>query len=67
MNEVTRVGVNQARKKELDKIYKSIYHNLYHGEDYPLLKEKKLKDLPKTPGSGIITHKIYNWAAQRSR
>lgn len=61
MAELTRVGVNQARKKEFDKIYTSIYHNLYHGEDYPLLKEKKLNDLPKTPGSGIITHNIYDW------
>jgi uncharacterized protein len=61
MTELTRLGVNQARKKEFDKIYKSIYHNLYHGADYPLLNEKKLNDLPKTPGSGIITHKIYNW------
>lgn len=61
MAELTRVGVNQARKKEFDNIYKSIYHNFYHGEDYPLLKGKKLSDLPKTPGSGIITHNVYNW------
>ncbi|MCP5049611.1 MAG: radical SAM peptide maturase [bacterium] len=61
MTQMTRVGVNQARKSEFDNIKADTYHNLYHGEDYPLLKEKKLNELPKTPGSGIITHHIYNW------
>jgi len=60
MTEMTRVRVNQARKREFDKMQVSTYHNLYHGEDYPLIKEKKLNDLPRTP-SGIITHDIYNW------
>jgi uncharacterized protein len=61
MTEMTRVGVNKVSKREFEKIYTSAYHNLYHGKDYPLLKAKKLKDLPKTPGSGIISHDIYNW------
>jgi uncharacterized protein len=60
MTELTRVGLNKERKSEFEKIYKGIYQNLYHGEDYSLLQEKKFIDLPKTPGSGIITHYIYN-------
>lgn len=58
---LTRVGVNQARKEDFDTLQVSAYQNLYHGRDYPLLKEKKLEDLPQTPGSGIITHNIYDW------
>ncbi len=61
MTEMTRVGVNKSRKSEFKKIFKDIYNNLYHGEDFSLLNEKKLKDLPKTPGKGLINHNIYNW------
>ncbi|UCH94483.1 MAG: radical SAM peptide maturase [Candidatus Aminicenantes bacterium] len=61
MAEMTCVGVNKARKRAFERIYKSAYHNLYHGEDYTLLKNKKFKDLPKVPGIGIIAHNIYNW------
>lgn len=61
MLEMTRVGVNLERKRAFDMTHKGVYDNLYHGEDYPLLKDKKLTDLPIVPGSKIIAHKIYDW------
>lgn len=64
MLELTRSGVKKGREKDLDEIYSGIYDNLYHGKDYPLLRLKKLKDLPKTVDSGsggIIAHNIHNW------
>lgn len=54
------VGVNQDRQEEFDDLRASIYQNLYYGKDYPLLEEKKLNELPRVPGSGIITHDIYD-------
>jgi uncharacterized protein len=59
MTEMTRVNLNKDRKKEFDTIYKNIYNSLFYGEDYPLLEENKLKELPRIP-SGIIAHNVYN-------
>ena len=69
MTELTRVGVKKEHKKNFDKIYASTYKNLYYGKDYPLLKNKKLTDLPKIPDSGIggiIVHDFYNWLIKDS-
>lgn len=64
MTELTRVNINKDREKEFNQIYKSIYLNLFYGEDYQLLKENKLTELPRIP-NGIISHNIYNWLLKK--
>lgn len=61
MTEMTRVGINEDKRSDFEDMQAKIYESLYHGNDYPLLKDTRLKDLPKTPGSGIISHNAYNW------
>lgn len=61
MADLTRVGLNEALKSQFDTLYASSYQSLYYGKDFPLLEEKKLTELPTTPGSGLLTHDAYNW------
>jgi uncharacterized protein len=61
--ELTRAGVKKERRSDFDKMFTGAYHNLYYEKDYPLLKKKKLSELPKTPdigSGGVIVHKLYN-------
>lgn len=61
--ELTRCGVRKERREDFDKIHSSSYKNLYYGKDYPLLRRKKLNELPKIPDvgvGGIIAHNIYH-------
>ena len=61
--ELTRSGVSKERREDFAKIHSSPYGNLYYGKDYPLLRRKKLNELPKIPDvgvGGIIAHNIYH-------